>query len=136
MTRGDIPVTSIDAAYMLSDGTGYVKVNKFGRNTYSEFLNAMVELRDKGANRFMIDLRGNGGGYMEPAILLANDFLPAGCPIVETRGRSNISETSAVSDGTGAFQKFPLVVVLDEFSASASEIFAGAIQDNDRGVIV
>lgn len=136
VTRGDIPVTSIDAAYMLSDGTGYVKVNKFGRNTYSEFLNAMVELRDKGANRFMIDLRGNGGGYMEPAILMANDFLPASCPIVETRGRSNISETSAVSDGTGAFQKFPLVVVLDEFSASASEIFAGAIQDNDRGVIV
>lgn len=136
VTRGDIPVTSIDAAYLLGDGTGYVKVNKFGRNTYSEFLNAMVELRDKGANRFMIDLRGNGGGYMEPAILMANDFLPAGCPIVETRGRSEISETSAVSDGTGAFQNFPLVVVIDEFSASASEIFAGAIQDNDRGVIV
>lgn len=136
VTRGDIPVTSIDAAYLLGDGTGYVKVNKFGRNTYSEFLNAMVDLRDKGANRFMIDLRGNGGGYMEPAILMANDFLPAGCPIVETRGRSEISETSAVSDGTGAFQNFPLVVVIDEFSASASEIFAGAIQDNDRGVIV
>lgn len=136
VTRGDIPVTSIDAAYMLSDGTGYVKVNKFGRNTYSEFLNAMVELRNKGANRFMIDLRGNGGGFMEPAILMANDFLPAGCPIVETRGRTEMSETNAVSDGTGAFQNFPLVVVIDEFSASASEIFAGAIQDNDRGVIV
>lgn len=136
VVRGDIPVTSIDATYLLSDGTGYIKVNKFGRNTYSEFLNSMVELRDKGAQRYMIDLRGNGGGYMEPAILMANEFLEAGRPIVETRGRTDISETSAVSDGTGAFTQYPLVVVIDEFSASASEIFAGAIQDNDRGVVV
>lgn len=136
VTRGDIPVTSIDAAYMLNDGTGYIKVNKFGRNTYSEFLNAIVGLRDKGAKRYMIDLRGNGGGYMEPAILMANEFLPAGSPIVETRGRTDISETSAIADGSGAFQQSPVVVVIDEFSASASEIFAGAIQDNDRGTIV
>lgn len=136
VTRGDIPVTSIDASYMMDNTTGYVKVNKFGRNTYSEFLNAIVELSNEGAEKFIVDLRGNGGGYMEPAILMANEFLPAGRPIVETRGRNASSETNAISDGSGAFQNAELVVVIDEFSASASEIFAGAIQDNDRGMVV
>ncbi len=136
VTRGEIPVTSIDAEYMLDCNTGYVRINKFGRNTYSEFLNSMVTLKNKGAKRYVIDLRSNGGGYMEPAILMANEFLPAGSPIVETHGRTSESETSAVSDGTGAFQDAELVVIIDEFSASASEIFAGAIQDNDRGLII
>lgn len=136
VTRGDIPMTSIDASYMLDDQTGYVKVNKFGRTTYAEFLNSLVDLRGKGAERFVLDLRGNGGGFMEMAILMANEFLPAGSPIVSTHGRIPSAESSTYADGTGAFQQAEVVVLLDEFSASASEILAGAIQDNDRGLIV
>ena len=136
VTRGDIPMTSIDASYMLDDQTGYVKVNKFGRTTYAEFLNSLVDLRGKGAERFVLDLRGNGGGFMEMAILMANEFLPAGSPIVSTHGRIPSAESSTYADGTGAFQQAEVVILLDEFSASASEILAGAIQDNDRGLIV
>ena len=87
VTRGDIPVTSIDAAYMTDPKTGYIKVNKFARNTFSEFLNSIVELRGKGAKGFIIDLRGNGGGFMEPAVMMANEFLPEGSSIVATHGR-------------------------------------------------
>lgn len=134
--RGDIPVTSIDASYMVAPETGYIKVNKFGRTTYSEFLNSMVALRGEGAQRFIIDLRGNTGGYMEPAIFMANEFLPMGAPIVSTRGRTRHSSQSISSDGSGAFQQEALAVIIDEGSASASEIFAGAIQDNDRGLVV
>ena len=136
VTRGDIPVSSIDASYLAADGVGYLKVNKFARNTYSEFLNSIVELKNKGAQKFIIDLRGNGGGFMEPAILMANEFLPAGSMIVETHGRIPEVESAMSADGTGAFQDAELIVMLDEFSASASEIFAGAIQDNDRGVVL
>lgn len=136
VTRGDIPVTSIDAAYMIAPETGYVRVNKFGRSTYMEFLNAMVNLKGEGAQQYIIDLRGNTGGYMEPAILMANEFLPGGSPIVSTRGRTPQSERMIGSDGSGAFQNEKIAVVIDEGSASASEIFAGAIQDNDRGLLV
>lgn len=136
VVRGDIPVTSIDASYMLDDTTGYVKVNKFGRNTYDEFFTSLVELSREGAERYIIDLRGNTGGYMEPAILMANEFLAGGSPIVSTRGRTAQSERMIGSDGSGAFQNEKIAVVIDEGSASASEIFAGAIQDNDRGLLV
>jgi carboxyl-terminal processing protease len=136
VTRGDIPVTTVDAAYIIEPTVGYIKINKFGRTTYMEFLNSMVQLREKGAEKFVIDLRGNLGGYMEPAILMANEFLPAGRPIVSTHGRNGLVESDITSDGSGAFQSNDLVVVIDEGSASASEIFAGAIQDNDRGIIV
>ncbi len=136
VTRGDIPVTSIDAAYLTDNTTGYIKVNKFARNTYSEFLNAIVGLKTKGAERFIIDLRGNGGGFMEPAVLMANEFLAKGSNIVETHGRFDVMESQIFADGSGGFQDSELIVLLDEFSASASEIFAGAIQDNDRGLIV
>ncbi len=136
VTRGDIPVTSIDASYMVAPGTGYVRVNKFGRSTYSEFLNSIVLLRGEGATRFIIDLRGNTGGFMEPAILMANEFLPAGAPIVSTRGRTPHSSQRVGADGSGGFQQEQLAVIIDEGSASASEIFAGAIQDNDRGMVV
>ena len=136
VTRGDIPVTSIDAAYIIAPAIGYVRVNKFGRSTYMEFLNSMVSLRGDGAERFIIDLRGNSGGYMEPAILMANEFLEGGRPIVSTRGRHEEEGHTVSSDGSGAFQTAPLTVIIDEGSASASEIFAGAIQDNDRGLIV
>ena len=128
--------TSIDAAYMTDPKTGYIKVNKFARNTFSEFLNSIVELRGKGAKGFIIDLRGNGGGFMEPAVMMANEFLPEGSSIVATHGRLDEMEGEITADGTGAFQEAELIVLLDEFSASASEIFAGAIQDNDRGLIL
>lgn len=136
VTRGDIPVTSIDASYIIAPSTGYVRVNKFGRSTYMEFLNAMVNLKADGAEQYIIDLRGNTGGYMEPAILMANEFLAGGSPIVSTRGRTAQSERMIGSDGSGAFQNEKIAVVIDEGSASASEIFAGAIQDNDRGLLV
>ena len=136
VTRGDIPVTSIDAAYMITPTTGYVRVNKFGRNTYMEFLNSMIDLRGKGAQSYILDLRDNTGGYLEPAVLMANEFLSAGRPIVSTRGRIPSMEQQMGSDGTGAFQDAALAVIINEGSASASEIFAGAIQDNDRGVVI
>lgn len=136
VTRGPIPVTSIDAAYMLDDVTGYVRVNKFGRTTYDEFYTEMVKLRGAGAKKYVVDLRGNGGGFMEMAVMMANEFLPAGQLIVATHGRDESAESAAVSDGAGTFQDAELVVLLDEFSASASEIFAGAIQDHDRGLVM
>ncbi len=136
VTRGPIPVTSIDASYLIDDETGYIRVNKFGRTTYDEFYTDMVKLRDAGAKRYVVDLRGNGGGFMEMAVMMANEFLPAGQLIVATHGRDESAESTAVSDGGGTFQNAELTVLIDEFSASASEIFAGAIQDHDRGLVV
>lgn len=134
--RGDIPVTSIDAAYMLEEGVGYVKVNKFSRNTYNEFISALNKLRQEGAEKYVIDLRGNGGGFMETAILMANEFLPPYKTIVETRGRDKSANSVALSDGTGRFRDEEVVVLIDEFSASSSEILSGALQDNDRALIL
>ncbi len=136
VTRGDIPVSSVDASYLAAKNIGYIKINKFAKNTYSEFLNALVALKNDGAENFIIDLRGNGGGFMEPAILMANEFLSAGSPIVATHGRISDVENEILADGSGAFQDACVIVMLDEFSASASEIFAGAMQDNDRGLIL
>lgn len=134
--RGDIPVTSVDAKFMLNDSVGYVKVGKFARNTYPEFLQAIGDLRYHGATNLIIDLRGNTGGYMEPAIFMANEFLAPGLNIVETRGRKPSDNSMVLADGTGAFGDMGLVVLVDEFTASSSEIFSGAIQDHDRGLIV
>lgn len=134
--RGEIPSNSVDAAYMMADNVGYVRVSKFARNTYSEFFTALNKLKDQGATGYIVDLRGNSGGFMDQAIYMANEFLPAGRPIVFTKGRTRENETLATSDGTGQFQNVPLTVVTNEFSASASEIFAGAIQDNDRGLVI
>ncbi len=136
VVRGDIPVTSVDAAYMIAPKTGYVKINKFGSNTYSEFLTSVVNLMADGAEKFVIDLRGNGGGFMEPAVLMANEFLPAGSPIVSMRGKTSPDDSPTYSDGSGSLLNTELVVLIDEVSASASEIFAGAIQDNDRGLVI
>ena len=134
--RGDIPVNSVDAAYMLDKINGYIKVNKFGRTTYDEFLSSLIKLKSEGAKNYIVDLRGNGGGIMEMAILMANEFLPENELIVYTRSRDKRNDSQVWSDGNGAFQDAQLVVLIDEFSASSSEIFAGAIQDNDRGLIV
>ena len=136
VTRGDIPVNSVDAYYMIDKTTGYVKVNQFGRQTYDEFITAMASLNEEGAERYIIDLRGNGGGFMEIAALMVNEFLPIDQPIVFTKGRDKRKDTELWSDGHGSFQDAEVAVLIDEFSASASEIFAGALQDNDRGLIV
>ena len=135
VTRGDIPVNSVDAAFMLDDKSGYIKVSKFGRTTYDEFITALSKLNNQGAESFIIDLRGNSGGLMDIPINMANEFLPANRLIVYAEGKA-FEREDAISNGTGAFQKEPLVVLTDEWSASSSEIFAGAIQDNDRGLIV
>ncbi len=136
VTRGSIPVSSIDASYMLDNRTGYIKVNKFASGTYDEFLTSMVELKRAGARRYILDLRGNGGGFMETAVLMANEFLPSGSVIVATKGHRPSSDSVTLSDGTGTFTDVELVVLIDEYSASSSEILAGAIQDNDRGLTV
>lgn len=136
IVRGQIPSNSVDAAYMLTDDTGYVKVSKFARTTYSEFYTALTRLQTEGAKKYIVDLRGNSGGFMDQAIYMANEFLPAGRGIVFTKGRIAENQTVATSDGTGQFQNVPLTVITNEFSASASEIFAGAIQDNDRGLVI
>lgn len=136
ITRGQIPTNSVDAAYMMKKDIGYVRVSKFARTTYSEFFTALSNLKQKGAKKFIIDLRGNSGGFMDQAIYMANEFLPKGRMIVYTKGRTIENEMSAVSDGSGQFQDIPITVLTNEFSASASEIFAGAIQDNDRGLVI
>lgn len=136
ITRGDVPMKSVDAAYMLEKGIGYIKVNQFGRTTYDEFITGLSKLKEEGAKRYMIDLRGNGGGYMEMAILMANEFLASDKLIVYTKGRDKRNDSQWWSDGNGQFQDAEVIVLMDEFSASASEIFAGALQDNDRGLIV
>lgn len=136
ITRGDIPSNSVDAKYMLDKKTGYVRVSKFARNTYSEFSNALHELQNEGAEKFVIDMRGNSGGFMDQAIYMANEFLPAGQMIVYTKGRTAENETVAVSDGSGSFLNNEIVVLTNEYSASAAEIFSGAIQDNDRGLVI
>lgn len=133
--RGNIPVKSIDAAYMINEKVGYIKVNKFGETTYPELLIALAKLNQKNCEGLIVDLRGNTGGYMAAAIQMVNEFLPNNRLIVYTQGRRSPREDYN-SNGTGSNQKMPLVVLVDEGSASASEIFAGAIQDNDRGTIV
>ena len=135
VTRGDIPVNSIDAAFMLDNESGYIKVSKFGRTTYDEFINALSKLNNQKAKNFIIDLRGNSGGLMDIPINMANELLPANRLIVYAEGKA-FEREDAVSNGTGTFQEAPLIVLTDEWSASSSEIFAGAIQDNDRGLIV
>ncbi|MEZ3521052.1 MAG: S41 family peptidase [Muribaculaceae bacterium] len=136
LVRGEIPVSPVDAEYMANDSIGYVKIGKFSDNTYSEFLQALGRLRHRGAKAFVIDLRGNGGGYMNPAVLMANEFFDSPAIIVMTRGRNFSDNSVLATDLTGSFGTEQLVVLIDEFTASASEIFAGAIQDNDRGLII
>lgn len=136
LTRDRIPEYSVDCKYMIADNIGYIRVSKFAKTTYNEFYNGLVELKKKGATKYVLDLRGNSGGFMDQAIYMANEFLPAGKTIVYSKGRRPENETLAISDGNGQFQDAEVVVLTNEFSASASEIFAGSIQDNDRGLII
>jgi carboxyl-terminal processing protease len=135
ITRGEIPMKSVTAAYMIDEETGYVKVKNFGEHTYDEMTIALAKLTNEGLTNLILDLRDNTGGYLKSAVLMAQEFLPANQLIVYTQGRKSPRQDYK-SDGRGAFQKMPLVVLINESSASASEILAGAIQDNDRGTII
>ena len=135
IVRGDIPIKSVDAAYMITDKLGYVKINKFGETTYHELLIALAYFGQYPCEGVIVDLRGNTGGYMAAAIQMVNEFLPKERLIVYTEGRMSPRE-DYYSNGRGNVQQMPIVVLMDERSASASEIFAGAIQDNDRGTVI
>ena len=135
ITRGDIPVNSVDIAYAITPKIGYIKVSRFGANTYNEFVTELTKLKKQGCEEFMIDLRYNSGGYLHAAIKMINEFLEKGELIVYTEGRSYPRE-DAIANGKGMFKDIPVCVLINEWSASASEIFAGAIQDQDRGIIV
>ncbi len=135
VVRDDIPVYSVDAKYKIGNEIGYIKIGSFGVNAHSEFIQAYAYLQKQGCNKFIIDLRGNTGGLMEPALNIANEFLPAERLILYTQGKSYPRE-NVYSNGKGSCQNSPLVVLLDEWSASSSEILAGALQDNDRAWVV
>ena len=133
--RGEIPMKSVTAVYMIDDKTGYIKIKNFGDKTYPELLIGLAQLGQEGFKNLIIDLRGNTGGYLGSAVQMANEFLPKGKLIVYTEGRRSQRQEYR-SDGRGSYRSIPLVVLIDEGSASASEIFAVAIQDNDRGNII
>lgn len=133
--RGVIPLKSVDIAYMMNDTLAYIKVNKFAMNTYNEFVSGLVKLEKKGMKKLIVDLRGNTGGFLGNAINMINEFLPNKRIIVYTEGKSS-PRTDYLANGKGRFMNLPVAVLIDEESASASEIFAGAIQDNDRGFVV
>ncbi|MBP6759643.1 MAG: PDZ domain-containing protein, partial [Flavobacterium sp.] len=133
--RDIIPIKSVDAAILLDANTGYIKINRFAETTYDEFKTGLTKLKEQGAKSLVIDLRDNGGGYMEPAIAIADEFLKDKQLIVFTKNKKGtIEKTFATKNGS--FENGNLFVLIDENSASASEILAGAIQDNDRGTIV
>lgn len=136
ITRDDIPMNTVDVSYMIDDKTGYIKIAQFGKNTYDEFFAALSKLKKDGASRYIVDLRGNPGGYMEMAILMVNEFLEQGELIVYTKGRKEREDIQVWSDDQGSFHDAQVAVLIDEYSASASEIMAGALQDNDRGLVV
>lgn len=135
VTRDAIPLKSVDAAFMLTDDVGFVRLSAFAKNSYAEVLRAIIFLRAEGMEKLIFDLRGNTGGFLDQAILIANEFLPAKCMIVYTEDRHG-KRVAEYSDGRGAATDIALAVLIDEESASSSEILAGALQDNDRGVIV
>lgn len=135
ITRGSVPVKSIDVAYMVDKDFGYLRINKFGETTYPELLIALAKLNQANCKGLIVDLRSNTGGYMEPAIQMVNEFLPKNRLIVYTQGKK-VPRENFSSNGTGSNPNIPLVILVDENSASSSEIFTGAIQDNDRGTIV
>ena len=134
ITRGTIPVNSVDVAYMLNDTTGYIKLSKFARTTYLEFLKAALTLKDQGMRRLVFDLRDNSGGYLDQALMLSNEFLEKGDLIVYMEGR-NRPRNDVFADGKGSLRDIALAVLINEGSASSSEIFAGAMQDNDRATL-
>ncbi len=135
ITRGEIPIYSVDVSYMIDEGTGFIKVSRFAEQTYHEFTEAMRKLDQQGASKIIVDLRGNPGGYLAAVIRMVNDFLEKGEPILYTQGKSQPKKVYS-ANSRNAWAGKSLFLLIDEFSASASEIFAGAIQDNDRGIVI
>ncbi len=135
ITRDKIPIYSIDVSYMMSEDVGYIKISNFALTTHDEFKQGLRELKDNGMKKLILDLRGNSGGVMDAATMIADEFLPDGKLIVFTMGKSTPRQDIKATS-KGDFEKGELVVLIDEWSASASEILAGAIQDNDRGTII
>lgn len=135
ITRGDIPIYSVDVSYMIDSTTGYIKVSRFGEQTYEEFMDGMKRIDQQGMKNVIVDLRGNPGGYLNAVIRMVNEFLDKGELIVYTKGNSQPKKIFK-ADSQGEYRDKGIIVLIDDFSASASEIFAGAIQDNDRGWII
>lgn len=136
IVRDDIPLYSIGAAYMIDDKTGYIKMDKFIQTTHEEFMKAMKDLQDKGMERLLLDLRGNPGGYLSQAVAITEEFFPRGTKIVSTKSRHPRFTSTYYSRRDGIFKDKPLMILVNEGSASASEIVSGAVQDHDRGYIV
>ena len=135
VVRGVIPIRSIESAFRIADGVGYVKLGQFARTTFDEFRKALASLRAEGVTKLIFDLRGNSGGFLDQAIAVANEFLHEGQLIVYTEDRRH-EQLREYADGKGSAQNMEVVVLIDEGSASSSEILAGALQDNDRGTII
>jgi carboxyl-terminal processing protease len=135
ITRGTIPIYSVDVAYMLAPKTGYIKIARFAATTYNEYLEAFEKLRGQGMQNLIIDLRGNGGGYLNTATSIADEFLDAGKGILYTQGKARPRKDYKATE-KGEFETGKLIVLIDDGSASASEILAGSLQDNDRATIV
>jgi carboxyl-terminal processing protease len=135
IVRDNIPLYSMDAAYMIRPGMGFIKLNKFSRTTYEEFSEGVIRLTQQGMTKLILDLRGNGGGYLDAAVHIADQFLDQGQLIVYTMGRASARMEYRASKG-GLCQNISLAVLIDEGTASASEILAGAMQDNDRATII
>lgn len=136
IVRGKIPQFSLDVAYMMDDETGYIKISRFAASTYLEFKEALFKLKEQGLQNLILDLTGNGGGYMNPAVKMVDEFIKDGKMIVYTKGKTERSNFSYESEFVGEFEEGALIVLIDEGSASASEIVAGALQDHDRALIV
>ncbi|REJ84919.1 MAG: S41 family peptidase [Bacteroidetes bacterium] len=135
ITRDQIPLFSVDASYMVEPGIGYIKISRFADATVDEFRKALASLKSQGMESLVLDLQGNGGGYLNRAVELSDEFLTAGKKIVFTRGRSNPDE-DFMSSNQGGWEKGKLAILIDQYSASASEIVSGAVQDWDRGLII
>ena len=135
VTRDKIPVNTLDAAYMIAPKVGYIKISSFGATTHQEFSDALQQLKKEKMQHLILDLQGNGGGYLKAAVDMANDFLREGQQIVYTEGK-NSPRSEFLAEGKGQFQEGRLVILIDEYSASASEIVTGAVQDWDRGIVV
>ncbi len=136
IVRDDIPLTTIDTSYMLDDKTGYIKLNRFAATTHEEFVDAVDELNENGMERLIFDVRNNPGGYLSQAIAITEEFFPRGTKIVSTKSRHSRFNSEVVSRKNGILRDMPVIVLVNEGSASASEIVSGAIQDHDRGLVV
>lgn len=135
VVRDAIPINSIESSFMITSDIGFIRLSQFARTSYIELLKALIDLRKQGLKKLIFDLRGNSGGFMDQAIMIANDFLSEGCLIVYTEDRQG-EQMKQYSNGQGTSTDLKLAILIDESSASSSEILAGAVQDNDRGVIV